>query len=106
MVGVAGFEPATPSSRTRRFITLDLKSYRFLSRLMTLVAFCSRSFCPISVPVSRRLPPPHHAGNRDDDAHNGLAAVRLSSRGSPTPAIDRRRFASPRSRRYGAEREA
>src|SRR5262245_2264855 len=106
MVGVAGFEPATPSSRTRRLIAPPLKSRQFLSLLTTFVAFCSRGFCPVSVPVTRPPLPPPPAGNRDDDARIGLAAVRLSSRGSPPPAIDRRRSASPRSRQCGAEREA
>src|SRR5262249_48882823 len=106
LVGVAGFEPATPSSRTRRLNAPPLKTRQFSSRSTTFVAFCSRGFCPISVPVTRRLPPPPRAGNRDDGAHSGPAAVRLSSRGSPPPAIDRRRFASPRSRQCGAGREA
>ena len=42
MVGVAGFEPATPSSRTRCIATAPLKIQRYSSRSALSVAFCSR----------------------------------------------------------------
>jgi hypothetical protein len=46
LVGVAGFEPATPSSRTRRSIIRLSKFRRFSSRLAAFVSFCSRCFVP------------------------------------------------------------
>ena len=44
MVGVAGFEPATPASGTQR---ISSKSLIFLVVACVFVTFCSRSFHPI-----------------------------------------------------------
>jgi hypothetical protein len=44
MVGVAGFEPATPASRTQCVFS---KSLIFIAMAAAIPTFCSRSFHPI-----------------------------------------------------------
>src|SRR5258708_9885260 len=103
MVGVAGFEPATPSSRTRCIAISPSKYQRYLSRSEPFVSFCSRYFCPHTVPLTLpRLAP----GSPGDGVLSRLQAAAPSCRESRRHAKDRRRPASATSRKCGAGREA
>ena len=63
----------------------------------TFVSFVHGVSVPVSVPVTGQPLRPPRAGNQDDGARRRARASRPSSRGSPPPAIVRRRPASPRS---------
>src|SRR5262249_58671398 len=98
VVGVAGFEPATPTSRTLCFILLPLKIRQISWCSFAFVPIRSRPFCRQSVAATcgRRSRLLRRLDGRDDDGRRLLPGFRRSSRDSQPFAKGRRRSASPR----------
>src|SRR5262249_44360338 len=92
LVGVAGFEPATPSSRTRLSISRLLKIRQFSSRSATFVHVrLSYSGAGNGAGRTRRERP---TDNRDGDDRSGSSVFRRSFQGSQQPPKDRCQLAS------------
>ena len=96
MVGVAGFEPATPASRTQ---CISFKLLIFLAATGVSVSFCSRSFHPIRCDfvaassgrtVSSRLGP---RGSSNGSSSHDLAAFPECLLCPPEAVIQSRREA-------------
>src|SRR5262249_25842572 len=101
MVGVAGFEPATPSSRTTGQAPSTANDQRFSSRLIAFVHGRLRSFFGEALAGGQVLPAPR-SYNPDDGGHRFARIAALSCQGSPPTATAARQTVPAKSRRYGA----